>query len=661
MSQLNAATDLVNLGGLEGSFGRPRARAVVLLGILVLFFFQMLSDFVAGLYGLGLRHTSIPPEIASMGLFLSPLLLGLFPKCFSSRQALTGLVFCILLARVLEVPLSPRAQMLVSGIGVAAFLVFLPALLVQDEEAGVLPFGLGLALALSLSLMLRALGTSFDPAAHGVFQVFGWALALSAGWLWLQVSPARVSSTPQAAGLGRIAAWSIGFASALTLLYFAFTTPQVIARWTDEDARFILAGTVVSLCAWTFFLAAGGVPSRKGLIAWNVVFVGALVLTIWLNQVRLPRLREAYPVVAPQNTLLVEIALVVMVSAFPISLVDCELFATALHRTHSTARTMGGAFSLGALWMLALILGQVLTTVYDYVPVVGPCFRDRFLMVFMAAGLGLAVPALALPKGQRALEAGRSKGIIIGVASVGGIALAAALVSVGHPAPLHGPGDRVRVLTYNVQQGYSADGLRNVEGQLEVIRRQAPDILGLQESDTARISGGNADMVGYLAAHLNLYSYYGPKTVTGTFGIALLSRYPIENPRTLFLFSVGEQTAAITAQVRVAGKRFTVLVTHLGNAGDLPQLEDLLSSLGGRERVILMGDFNFRPGTEQYRRATGVLRDAWVLAGSPVPGPDWSAGRRIDHMFVSTDVEVLDARYVLSMASDHPALWVEMR
>jgi len=74
-----------------------------------------------------------------------------------------------------------------------------------------------------------------------------------------------------------------------------------------------------------------------------------------------------------------------------------------------------------------------------------------------------------------------------------------------------------------------------------------------------------------------------------------------------------------------------------------------------------MGDFNFRPGTEQYRRATGVLRDAWVLAGSPVAGPEWSADRRIDHMFVSSDVEVLDARYVLSMASDHPALWVEVR
>ena len=556
MSPVNAVTDLVNRGGPGGSFGRPRARAGVLLGILFLFFFQMLSDFVGGLYGLGLRHTSIPPEIVSLGLLLSPLLLGLFPKCFSSRHVLTGLVFCILVARVLEVPLSPRAQVWVSGLGVAAFLVFLPALLVQDREAGVLPFGLGLALALSLSILLRALGAGLDLTAHGGFEVFGWFLAMSAGWLWLQVSPARVSSTPQAADLGRITAWSIGLASALALLYFAFTTPQVIARWTDTDARLILAGTVVSLCAWTFFLAAGSVPSRKSLIAWNMVFVAALVLTIWLNQVGLPKLREAYPVVAPQNTLLAEIALVVMVGAFPVTLVDGHLFATALHRTRPTARMMGGAFSLGGLWMLALILGQVLTTVYDYVPVVGPCFRDRFWMVFLAAGLGLALPVLALPKGQRALEAGRSKWIMIGVASVGGLALAAALVRVGHPAPVPGPGDRMRVLTYNVQQGYSADGLRNVEGQLEVIRRQAPDILGLQESDTARLSGGNADIVGYLAS--NLRPVCTKRSENGWGWGARLEGSGIDSPHTYCVYSV----IALAQEDPVRAVRLVLLGLH---------------------------------------------------------------------------------------------------
>ena len=75
----------------------------------------------------------------------------------------------------------------------------------------------------------------------------------------------------------------------------------------------------------------------------------------------------------------------------------------------------------------------------------------------------------------------------------------------------------------------------------------------------------------YLADRLNFHSYYGPRTVSGTFGIALLSRYSIEAARTFYLSSTGEQTAAITAQVSVAGKRYQVVVTHLGNGGPIMQ------------------------------------------------------------------------------------------
>jgi endonuclease/exonuclease/phosphatase family metal-dependent hydrolase len=75
-----------------------------------------------------------------------------------------------------------------------------------------------------------------------------------------------------------------------------------------------------------------------------------------------------------------------------------------------------------------------------------------------------------------------------------------------------------------------------------------------------------------------------------------------------------------------------------------------------------MGDFNFRPTTEQYQQAIAVLDDSWVRAGSPTPiGAEWNANRRIDHMFVSPGVEVVDAQYVLAPTSDHPALVVDVK
>jgi len=68
-----------------------------------------------------------------------------------------------------------------------------------------------------------------------------------------------------------------------------------------------------------------------------------------------------------------------------------------------------------------------------------------------------------------------------------------------------------------------APGNRPMIGSSALIRQVSPDLLALQESDTARISLNNNDTVRYYASQLAIISYYGPTTVTGTFGTAILS------------------------------------------------------------------------------------------------------------------------------------------
>lgn len=109
----------------------------------------------------------------------------------------------------------------------------------------------------------------------------------------------------------------------------------------------------------------------------------------------------------------------------------------------------------------------------------------------------------------------------------------------------------------------------------------------------ARISGGNANIVRYLAENLNMYSYYGPKTVTGTFGIALLSKYPILDAQTFYMSGAGEQTATIVVNVKVGEKIVRVFNAHLGNGGPLIQQQTILNEIRDSANVILMGDFNF--------------------------------------------------------------------
>ena len=148
--------------------------------------------------------------------------------------------------------------------------------------------------------------------------------------------------------------------------------------------------------------------------------------------------------------------------------------------------------------------------------------------------------------------------------------------------------------------------------------------------------------------------------VPGTFGIALLSRYPIEGARTFYMYSLGEQTATIAARIRAGEETYNVYVTHLGNEGPIVQQEALLKEIASGH-VVLMGDFNFRPDTPQYRLTRDVLDDAWALKwpqGADDEGRQYP--RRIDHVFVSPGANVIAARYYTEPESDHPALAVEI-
>ncbi len=198
---------------------------------------------------------------------------------------------------------------------------------------------------------------------------------------------------------------------------------------------------------------------------------------------------------------------------------------------------------------------------------------------------------------------------------------------------------------------------------LAAIRKANPDIIGLEETDNARISGGNSDVVRYFAERLNYYSYYGPKTTVGTFGLALLSRYPIEKPRTFFMYSTGEQTAAIEAQITAGGKTYNVLVTHLGNGGPLVQQQEVLAQidrLNPNSNIILMGDFNFTPADPPYQPTVQRLEDAWKSAALQSFPPAWTPPPASTTFFYPLALGVLKADFYAPGPSDHPMLAVEV-
>jgi endonuclease/exonuclease/phosphatase family metal-dependent hydrolase len=641
----------------------------ILFALLFLIFLQLLTEFVAAIYAFGLLGTSIPIEIVAVLLLFSPLLLFVLPGGLPGPW-LRPLVWLSLAARAALPLLDTRGRLLVAGVGVALFLFWLPAWLAQaarrrDASAGLSwTVGAGLLLAVSAAALLRALGAGLDISASGGMSLVAWGLVVAAALLVPVLPLAEPDGDVRPAGGRRT--WLVtavlvaGLVAVLVQLYYGFIAPHVIARWVARSSLWVLSVFGLAMAGWALILAhprwrAALTPRALWLI--TLLFVLMLALTLEVQQVWLPPSAVSYPwPEAPQPAWHgVTVWLTLLLA--PVLIADFAVLMAGLLARRPTPKALAGAFSLGSLLLLLAIFAHVFTTVYDYIPVVGPLFRDHFWLVVPLPGFGILL-ALLVTRDAGARLATNERGAWVLPLLVILLGAAAVLVEfVQAPSPGEEPaGTTLRVLTYNIQQGYDASGERAYVEQLDVLRAADADIIGLQESDTARIANGNDDLVRYFAAELGYDSYYGPSPVMGTFGIALLSRTPLLAPRTFYMYSEGEQTATIDAVIETATGHCRILVTHLGNGGPLVQQEAILEKVGAAEDVVLMGDFNFRPETEQYALTTETLVDAWASVGGQ-PETNWlDPTRRIDHIFVSPGVAVEEARYLETAASDHPPL-----
>ncbi len=638
-------------------------------------FFQLISDFVEAIYAFGLLGTSIPPEIASVLFFFSPLVLLFLRNGITGKPlAVTGTM--MLVARLAEPLLDTRGRMLVAGLGVSCWLLFLPGLLAasgEDQKRRPAALAAGLYLAAASLNLFKALNSGLDLTIYGVSQALAWPLALFALWyIWRRLGnthdEADHETTRPPASLMGVVVMCMGLAAVLVLYYFAFASLNIIVRWAGlkDDISYLiylLVGTI-HLAGYLFLVWKPALTLNRAPAVWsaNLVFVAALVITILSRQITFPGDAGAYPIYELPAPAWGWAGLAVMLIFSPVLLVDFYLFSRSLIQARPAPKALGAGFSFAALFILVMIFAHVFTTVYDYIPVVGPFFRDRFWLVYLMGGAGLILPLLFLNRaGISPVGFRMSWGVAVAILAPAVLSTIGAGLSSQRLALTSTERSSIKVFTYNIQQGYGETGQRSFNEQLAVLQAADADLIGLQESDTNRIAGGNADLVRYFADNLKMYSYYGPGPVVGTFGIALLSRYPIQKPVSFFMYSQGEQTAAIWAEVLVGGRAFNIFVTHLGNGGPLVQQEQFLQVASGKSNIIAMGDFNFKPDTDQYRLTRSSLEDAWMLK--------WPEGiddqglhpvDRIDHVFLSPGLEALDAQYLTGPASDHPAVLVEV-
>ena len=224
----------------------------------------------------------------------------------------------------------------------------------------------------------------------------------------------------------------------------------------------------------------------------------------------------------------------------------------------------------------------------------------------------------------------------------------------------------IKIMSYNTQHCLNFV-TREIDFDIitDTIKNCGADIIGLQEM---RGEGNRADYTAQtelLAERLGFYYYFAEAIrVGGTnpYGNAILSRYPITAAETVSIPDPDvkkyeesyETRCLLKAKVDVCGG-INVLVSHFGLNPDEQEnaVKTVVSNLP-EEKCVLMGDFNMQPDNELLAPIRQKLCDTADKFASPkLSFPSDNPRVKIDYIFTSKDLNVVDADIPAIVSSDH--------
>ncbi len=223
---------------------------------------------------------------------------------------------------------------------------------------------------------------------------------------------------------------------------------------------------------------------------------------------------------------------------------------------------------------------------------------------------------------------------------------------------------------------------------VELIRKQEPTVVALQEVDKNLEKTGGLDIAKEIAETLGFNFLFAPgyripqKTGVGEMGNALLFKHPLQRRETCFLSPEIEYEGSgeteprnvLKAELKIGGKTWSFLTTHLAvstgfefNKTKQVQLNTLLKVVNrSSPPLVLMGDLNSPPQSRVVKKIEKVLFNAdrqgsktWPVGGAERKG--WSVPEleyTIDYIFLSKEIKSRAFKVLKSEASDHLPLIV---
>jgi endonuclease/exonuclease/phosphatase family metal-dependent hydrolase len=230
--------------------------------------------------------------------------------------------------------------------------------------------------------------------------------------------------------------------------------------------------------------------------------------------------------------------------------------------------------------------------------------------------------------------------------------------------------DGVRVMTFNIHNGFDTQGWLGLEAIARTIEQQQPDVVALQEAARGWVIDGSTDALSWLSLRLDMPFVWDP-TAGPLWGNAILSRFPVIQSETFPLPTADLllRRGFVRARLDVGrGQTLDVLATHYhhvmdGSAVRVQESQVIVDAWAGAPRTVIAGDMNAVPGDPEIEmlRAAGLV-EAVAVAGL-TPGYTFDSTKpyqRIDYIWLSPDLagggygtSVRDVVITTGGASDH--------
>ena len=620
---------------------------LLFMALTVVFGLQMLRMLMIGL-AVYLRQVievnAILVGVIAFGLFLTAFLAPLVLRTMGYRGALVVTAGGLGLTRAAEQFVSSvPVDLVLSMIGVVLFLWFMPLYIqgpqrdrVQMRGFWAIAFLLGISADTAIKGVFGTVDLSWEKGAASdilvtVLVIAQWLLLL---WLSREEPDEHLHSSI----LRSLPLLAIGPVLVLELLLFQNIGQQtVLINWPQP-----------AVYTWILMANLAGIIAAVALVWWNRPIP-------WPPQVALGALLILM-VVDEQSGILA--AFIVLVGQIAIALI---LVSIARHLASSERQQLpvGAAIATGVGMLLLLILIFAYYSSYDI---------DLLVPRQALLPLGAGVVALSAIWVARTVEKKPSTLPPHWVAVFPALLLLILplvhVLSWDKPAGDGGRGFPVRVMSYNLHQGFDVKGCLGLEALAQVIEEEDADIVALQEVSRGWLINDSVDMLVWFSQRLGLSYVWGPAT-DSVWGNAILSRYPITKTEVHSMPNnedIRINRGFITVEVNVGGGAvLTVITTHL-HAGTeegihrIPQVEAILEFLGDPDTAVLLGDLNAHPDDDEMVILGRKLKDAFGDSNATPPGytsrsdDPW---QRIDYIWISPDLDATNFSIAESLASDH--------